>query len=228
MSGPLVSVVVPTLNAARYLREGLDSVAAQTYPNWEVVLVDGGSEDETLAIAAGYERVRVLRQQSTGLAGAWNEGIEAARGGFVAFLDSDDLWEPEKLDRQVAALEADPAVDGAVSLVQFVLEPGYAMPPELRPELFESPHPAPVPSALLARGEVFDRVGLFDTRWETASDVDWFARAGAAGVRIDAVPELLVRKRFHDSNLSLRDGGTVNRELLEVLRLAAHRHGEAS
>lgn len=224
MSGePLVSVVVPTLNAARFLHQGLESVAAQTYGSWEAVLVDGGSIDDTLAIARRYPRVRVVHQRGTGLAGAWNEGIEAARGGLISFLDSDDVWEPEKLVLQVAALEADAGVDCVISLARFVLEPGFPVPPGFRPELLESAHPAQLPSALLARRSVFDRIGVFEPRLAIAADVDWFARLKDAGLRMEVVPELLVHKRVHDTNLSTLGGSTVNRELLEVLRASVHR-----
>ena len=228
MSGePLVSVVVPTLNAARYLSYGLDSVEAQTYDAWEVVLVDGGSTDETLEIAGRY-RVRVVRQRGKGLADAWNLGIEAARGELVAFLDSDDLWEPQKLSRQVEVLDGDEELDCVISLARFVLEPGFPVPPGFRPELLESAHPAQLPSALLARRSVFERIGVFETRFAIAADVDWFARAKDAGVRMEVVPELLVHKRMHDTNLSTLGGTTVNRELLEVLRASVQRQRGAS
>jgi glycosyltransferase involved in cell wall biosynthesis len=225
---PVVSVVVPTLNAARYLSDGLDSIEAQTYDAWEVVLVDGGSTDETLEIAHRYPRVRIVRQGGEGLADAWNQGIEATRGELVAFLDSDDLWEPQKLSLQVEVLEGDEDVDCVISLARFVLEPGFPVPPGFRPELLESAHPAQLPSALLARRSVFDRIGVFETRWEIAADVDWFARVKDAGLRMEVVPELLVHKRVHDTNLSTLGGATVNRELLEVLRASVQRQRGAS
>jgi glycosyltransferase involved in cell wall biosynthesis len=220
---PLVSVVVPTLDAARYVGEALDCIAAQTYDAWEVVLVDGGSTDATLEVALGYPRVRALRQRGSGLAGAWNEGIEAARGDLIAFLDSDDLWEPRKLALQVAALEADEDVDCVISLARFVLEPGFPVPPGFRPELLDAVRPAQLPSALLARRSVFERIGVFETGWAIAADVDWFARLKDARLRMEVVPELLVHKRMHDANLSTLGGPTVNRELLEVLRASVQR-----
>jgi glycosyltransferase involved in cell wall biosynthesis len=215
---PLVSVVVPTLNAARFLADALDGVRAQTYDAWEVVLVDGGSTDGTLDVAARYDRVRVVRQRGTGLADAWNRGLEDARGELVAFLDGDDRWEPEKLERQVAVLDRDPAVDCVIARLRFALEPGLPLPSGFRLELLDGDHVAHAPSALLARRRVFERIGGFDTRWAITPDIDWFARLKDADVRVEVVPEVLVHKRVHDTNLSTLGGTTMNRELVALLR----------
>lgn len=228
MSGlPLVSVVVPTKNAARYLGEALDSVRAQTYERWEAVLVDGGSTDATLDIADGYDGVRCIRQSGAGLADAWNCGVAEARGGLMAFLDSDDRWEPEKLSAQVEVLAGDRGVDGAITRMRFFLEPGCAAPPGFRPELLATDHVAHMPSAILARRDVFDRIGTFDTRWAVSPDIDWFARLKDAGLRIEVVPKVLVHKRVHDANLSTLGGSILNDELVEVLRESVARQREA-
>ena len=219
----LVSVIVPTLNAARYLSDALDSVGAQTYDEWEVVLVDGGSTDGTLEIAERYERVRQIRQGGTGLTDAWNCGLEAARGDLIAFLDSDDTWEPQKLSKQVPLLEAPGGADCVISKMRFVLEPGFPPPPGFRPALLESDHVGYLPSALLARRSVFARIGVFDTRWDYSADVDWFARVKDAGLRTEVVPEVLMHRRVHDRNLSTLGGTVVNRELIELLRESVER-----
>jgi glycosyltransferase involved in cell wall biosynthesis len=228
VSRPLVSVVVPTLDAARYLAEALDSIFAQTYQRLEVVLVDGGSTDATREIAARYPQVRTIRQTGTGLPDAWNCGIAVAAGDLIAFLDSDDLWAPAKLERQVRVLEEEPAADCVITRMRFLLEPGFPIPPGFRAELLESDHLAQMPSALLARGSVFDRIGTFETRWPIAADIDWFARVKDARLRVEVVPEALVEKRVHDSNLSTLGGARLNRELVELLRESvARRRGQA-
>lgn len=106
---PLVSVVIPTYNAAEFLGETLDSVLAQTYPNLEVIVVDDGSTDATPELLRTYgERITVLRQANAGQAAARNRGARLARGEFLAFLDSDDLWDPDKIARQVYWLQRHP------------------------------------------------------------------------------------------------------------------------
>ncbi|HET8898233.1 MAG TPA: glycosyltransferase family A protein [Rhodanobacteraceae bacterium] len=108
MSGDLVSVVMPVYDAARWLPQALDSVLAQSHANFEVVAVDDGSRDASADILARYAaadaRVRVLRQANAGVAAARNAAIRAARGDYVAFLDADDRWHPDKLTRQLATL----------------------------------------------------------------------------------------------------------------------------
>lgn len=213
-----MSVVVPTKNAGRYLAAALDSVETQSYERLEVVLVDGGSHDDTLEIAGRYGRVRTVIQTGTGLADAWNCGIASATGELIAFLDGDDVWVPDKLRRQVHILESYPAIDCVITRMRFVLEPGFPVPSGFRPRLLDSDHLAQMPSSLLARRNVFDRIGTFDTRWAIASDIDWFARVKDAGLCVEVVPEVLVEKRVHDANLSTLGGAQLNRELVELLR----------
>ena len=113
MSEPLVSVCIGTYNRARDLRECLDSVFAQTYRNFEVVVADNASTDDTVAVARSYgERVKVIcRPSNSGMCSTTrNEAVRQARGDYVAFLDSDDAWLPEKLAKQVRFLEEHPAI----------------------------------------------------------------------------------------------------------------------
>lgn len=127
MTPPLVSVVMPTCNSARFLAAALDSVFAQTWSSWEVVAVDDASRDDTVAILRQYgERVRVLtRARNSGTADVPRyEGVEAARGALVALLDADDLWRPEKLERQVAFLQEHPAIPLCHSYVRLCDEEG--------------------------------------------------------------------------------------------------------
>ena len=109
-SGPLVSVIMPSFNAERYIAEAIDSVIAQTVTDWELIVVDDASTDATAAIVAHYRqrdsRIRLISQQSNqGAANARNRGLDAARGELIAFIDSDDVWHPEKTAKQVAVME---------------------------------------------------------------------------------------------------------------------------
>lgn len=125
-----VSVAIPTYNHANYLGKAIDSVLAQTKPAMEVIVVDDGSTDGTAALAGTYgDRIRYVYQKNRGLSAARNRGTAEARGKWIAFLDSDDWWEPQKLAKQQAALEANPEAvlcytgvsvhrpDGSVDLV---------------------------------------------------------------------------------------------------------------
>jgi len=108
-STPLVSVIIPAYNATAFLGETLDSVLAQTYPNLEIIVVDDGSTDDTPDLLGSYgDRIRVLRQANSGQATARNHGAREAHGELLAFLDSDDLWDPDKIARQVELLDRFP------------------------------------------------------------------------------------------------------------------------
>ena len=207
-------------NASRYLREALDSVMAQTYQPFEVILVDGQSTDDTEAIAASYPRTRFIQQQRTGFADAWNDGIAAARGELIAILDSDDRWTPEKLDEQVALLEAHPEASAVIGHVKFFMPPGPQRPPGFRLELLEGEHIAHMPSALLARRQVFDIVGPFGADWSIASDIDWFARLKDSGLTVLVVPHVVIHKRVHDTNMSYNAARTpvIGTEVVRLLR----------
>lgn len=111
MSGNLVSVIMPVYNASAWLRRGVDSVLQQTHGELELIAIDDGSQDDSLAVLDAYahvdRRVRVHRQAANGgVAAARNAGIAIARGDFIAFLDADDWWQPVKLERQLAGLRA--------------------------------------------------------------------------------------------------------------------------
>jgi glycosyltransferase involved in cell wall biosynthesis len=110
---PRVSVIVPAYNAAVYLPYAIDSVLSQTYPDWEIVIVDDGSTDNTRSVVDSYrarlrERLQYIYQPNRGLSAARNVGIKASRGEFIAMLDADDVWLPHRLARGIAVLDADP------------------------------------------------------------------------------------------------------------------------
>ena len=110
---PRVSVIVPAYNAAAYLPYAIDSVTAQTYPDWEIVIVDDGSTDTTRAVVESYRprlhgKLQYIHQPNRGVSAARNAGMRAARGEFIALLDADDVWLPNRLERAIAVLDADP------------------------------------------------------------------------------------------------------------------------
>src|SRR5439155_16624014 len=119
MGKPLISCIIPVFNGEKYLAEALDSIRAQTYRPIEIIVVDDGSTDGTRELVASYgDQVRYLWQPNSGPATDRNQGLSAASGEFVAFLDADDLWHPEKLERQMARFDARPDLDVCVAHVQ--------------------------------------------------------------------------------------------------------------
>jgi glycosyltransferase involved in cell wall biosynthesis len=217
MNQPLVSVIIAVKNGERYLPHAMDSVRAQTYENYEVIVVDGQSTDNTERIARSYPRTRFLGQSGQGLAAAWNTGLAAAHGELIAFLDHDDYWPPHKLSLQVDYLTRHPEIQFVIGRVKFFLEPGYAVPGGFKRELFEGDHLGRIPGTLMARKPLFDEIGGFRTDLVIASDVEWFAQAKDHNVPMAIIPEVLLYKRVHETNLA-SDARIGNRELLAVLR----------
>lgn len=110
-SAPLVSVIVPAYNSAAYITETISSLLEQTYPNIEIIVVNDGSQDKTLDVLKAYQtKIVLIDQLNTGVSGARNTGIRAAKGDFISFCDSDDLWAPQKIHEQLTYLQHHPSV----------------------------------------------------------------------------------------------------------------------
>lgn len=217
-----ISVIIAVKNGASFLAEAIASVQAQTWSNIEIIVVDGGSTDGSQQIAASMSKVRVLAQQGVGFAGAWNEGIANSEGQYIAFLDSDDLWDPHKLRLQINALEEDRQYAYILASTRFIRQPGTTIPSALNHVDLTAFHAAPFPSALLARRSLFDRIGLFDETWQLSADIEWFRRIRDHGIPGLTMPEVLVYRRIHGSNLSYypADRACFKRELLSILKVS--------
>jgi glycosyltransferase involved in cell wall biosynthesis len=217
---PLVSVIIPAYQAEAYLDEALKSVLAQDYDEYEVILVDDGSTDRTAEIAEAH-RVRVLRQANRGPAGARNAGVALARGEFLAILDADDLWPPERLSRQVAHLREN-SCDGLVmGLTEAFVTPGQERPAHYPPIADAGPYPGH-PSTMLVRRGIFERVGPFDESLRLSEDLDWLARARDADVGIGRLDCTLLYYRIHDANTS-RNPRANDQATMRVLRASVRR-----
>ena len=224
-----VSAIIAVKDAAAHMRGAIESVLDQSPPPQELIVVDGHSSDASVEIAESYEGVTPLVQPGTGLAEAWNVGIEACRGRYIAFLDSDDIWLPGKIEAQLAELEARPELAGVIGHAEQILGPGVSERPSgFRQEWLDGDYPAPMPGTLMVRREVFDEVGLFDPSFIVAMDVDWMARVKDAGLVIGTVPRLMLEKRFDGTNLSLRLPDVYHREMVRAMRESAQRQSAAA
>ncbi|MBP62399.1 MAG: hypothetical protein CMJ62_12840 [Planctomycetaceae bacterium] len=172
---PLVSVITPAYNAASYIGETIESVLSQTWPHWEMLIVDDGSSDETCDVVAGFrdDRIQLHRISHSGLpAVARNAGLKRASGKYVAFLDADDVWLPEKLATQISYLESQPAV-GMVFSKCYVWNGQTRSPSKIAPDLCGVPNPGKLFSLLctnpvicnsstVMRRSLFDQYGYLD------------------------------------------------------------------
>lgn len=208
MSDPVVSVILPVYNGENYVRAAVESVLAQTLRDFELLVVDDGSKDSTPDIMRSYAdaRVRYVRQENTGVAGAFNHGIRLARGRYISWLSHDDRFLPEKLERQVAALSAleGPAV--SYTDVQMIDSRGeviteYRLPEHDRAELLRSVMTCGL-VCMASYSVLYDRrcveeVGPYSERWRYTQDVEMLMRL-ARRFPLVRVPELLMQVREHE------------------------------
>lgn len=209
---PLVSVVIPTYNRAWVLRDAIESVLAQTFESFELIVVDDGSTDNTPALLDGYEDLVALEQTNKGVSAARNRGIAHAQGKFIAFLDSDDLWLPEKLSAQVTFFQENP--DALICQTQETwIRNGqriYSKSRHMKQSglFFERSLELCLvsPSAVMIKKGLFETVGMFDEDLPACEDYDLWLRINAT-IPIFLIDEPLVIKRGgHADQLSSNAG----------------------
>ncbi len=223
MSRPRVSVVIVNYNYARFLPEAVESVLAQNYDNCEILVVDDGSTDDSHSILKRYEqRVRLVFQENRGVSAARNRGIAESTAPLVAFLDSDDLWHPDKLVRQIERFH-DASVGMVYTGLCYIDVDGNALGTMLdgsRGQVLEdiallrSPGVPASGSSAMVRRSVLDNVGPFDESLSTSADWDMWRRI-ACHTTIDVVSEPLVLYRQH-TNAMHTNVETFERDILRA------------
>jgi hypothetical protein len=240
MTSPLVSVCLPNLNTYPYLRERVDTILAQTYGNWELVVSDNHSEDgawEFFQEAARQDpRISIAQAPREGLYPNWNQCVRRARGEYVYIATSDDGMAPDSLEKLVAALERHPECDAAHCKLVVVDENGAPLTNQWwleglfgrsLPELVERRHVRRAPydgllcllgdqvyysiTELMFRRSLFSRIGQFESRWGSVSDFNWYMRVGLVA-NIVHVPDTWATWRVHSKQATD----------FAVLRSAAH------
>ena len=229
---PLVSVVMPAFNVDWCVRRAVDSVLAQAFRAWELIVVNDGSTDDTRGVLSSYgNAIRVINQENRGMSAARNAGIRAARGALVAFLDADDHWLPEKLARQVELLQRRPEI-GFCSTSARIENPGgeflhlwpcrHQNADVLQTLFAENAAIAGGCSAVVVRKELLDQVGLFDERLRGFEDPDlWIRLAAVTGYAcIDEVLVVVMRREnsvsrnLHEMRKAALNSMSKNRPLL--------------
>jgi glycosyltransferase involved in cell wall biosynthesis len=224
---PRVTVVIPTYNRAWSLAEAVDSVLSQESRDFELIVVDDGSADGTPGLLKGYgDAIRVLRQDNRGVSAARNAGIAAGRGELIAFLDSDDIWLPGKLKVQVDFFISHPEALICQTEERWVKN-GRRMNPGKRHRkrggmIFEPSLDLCLvsPSAVMARRELFDRVGLFDESLPSCEDYDLWLRVSCRFPVHLIEAALIVKRGGHVDQLS-RARGLDKFRIAAILKLLA-------
>jgi glycosyltransferase involved in cell wall biosynthesis len=198
-----ISLILPVYNAGPYLRESLESIFTQTLPPHEVIAINDGSTDNSLEILNEFSsRLLIFSRENRGLSYTLNQGIAQAKGNLITFLDADDLWLPNKLEKQVEFLTANPDKAACFGMVKQFISPDLpddvkntiSCPDEIQRGILKI--------TLMIRREALDVIGFFDEEVRRGDFVDWFARAEDLGISYDVLPDLVALRRLHRSSLS--------------------------
>lgn len=218
-----VSIIIPAYNQGHFLAEAIDSVLAQTYPDFEILVVDDGSTDDTAVVAQSYtdSRVRYIYKENGGLSSARNAGLRHASGEYISYLDSDDCFLPDKLALLVAELKAHPDVGlvagQALPIDEYGRQVGIkfdkALPEDSTQLLLGNP--LHVGSVLLRR-EWQEQVGFFDETLRSYEDWDMWLRLALAGCQMRFLQEPVSLYRFHSAQMT-RDGRQMTTATFAVL-----------
>jgi glycosyltransferase involved in cell wall biosynthesis len=198
---PKVSCVIPVRDGEAFLGEAIESVLAQTRRPDEVIVVDDSSTDLSARVAQAFgPPVRLLRGHGRGPGAARNQGVETAGGDLLCFLDADDLFHPEKQERQLERLAARPDLELSFCMYEMFWEEGLGD-EEARYRAVGRHRGARTFQTLVARRSVFEKVGPIPER-VYGDNVDWLAQAAEAGVVVEVLDEILVYRRMHPRSLT--------------------------
>ena len=205
---PMISVIIPVFNGEKYLAQAIESVLAQEGFNFDIIVVDDGSTDNTAKIAENFgSLVRYHYQENSGPGATRNQGIKMANGDFFAFLDADDLWTADKMKHQWTSFEEDPRLDMAFGHIRQFYTPELSQAEKDRIRIPVEIMPGHHAGTMLIKKESFLRTGLFKEELRVGEFIDWYARAAELNLKSIMLPDVLMKRRIHRTNLGtyLRD-----------------------
>lgn len=218
---PKVSVIIPAYNAERFIGQTIESVFAQTFQDFEIIVIDDGSTDKTAEIVESFD-VQCIRRTNGGVSNARNAGMEKAKGKYIAFLDADDLWEVTKLEKQVSVLDANEYIGLCYTAIERVDENGQSL---YYNEVSDYPDDTealllysciiPNPSTAMMRRNLFEQFGGFDLNFTNYEDWEYWLRLSLQ-TRFAPVNEYLVKYRMVKGSASCNPQA-VERDLKLIL-----------
>jgi len=218
-----VSVVIPFFNREQYLADAIGSALAQENVITEVIAVDDGSTDASADAARSFgEPVRYVYQENAGAGAARNKGVELSTGGFLAFLDSDDVWPENRLRWQLRAFSEEPEIDMVFGHVDHFVSPELDESFKRSVKYPEQRMPAYLTGGFLIKRASFDMVGPFDAKWEVGEFIDWYMRAREKGLGSILLPQVVLLRRVHRTNKVLTHRGSY-RDYLRIAKASLDR-----
>lgn len=198
--GPLISVIMPCYNAARFVGDAIESILSQDYSNLQIIVINDGSTDDSEDVIRQFgDKVEYVRQENLGISAARNSGLDRVRGSFIAFLDSDDIWAEGSLRARISQLKNMPEVDYVFGKVRAFRDEGEL---DGLGREFHLPKVAEgrLAGCLLIRVDSFFKVGMFDTTLRVGETMDWILRAQETGLQGRGVTDMVLLRRVHANN----------------------------
>jgi glycosyltransferase involved in cell wall biosynthesis len=200
-----ITTIVICRNSKSHLKACLASIFNQTLKTNELIVVDGNSTDGSIEFLMQQNQIQCVQQEGVGIANARNFGLEKATGDFIAFLDADDIWNPESLEVRMATLINNPTLLACGGHLVKTNELQQAV-------------PAFTPGGFVFRKEVFSVFGNFNEKWKYASDHEWFKRVLQGGLVYAMLPQVILTKKIHTSNTSILHKEKYRDEMMQILR----------
>lgn len=225
MSAPLVSIVLPVYNGEKFVAEALESILEQSHKPIEIIGVNDGSTDNSVEVIKRYPEVLLISQENGGAASARNKGMAYCKGEYVAFLDHDDRWEPDKVQIQVSYLESHPDAGFVLGTQRIFLEPGAELPDGVPRKNIGERTVAAGTGTTMIRRSVFEKVGPFNTDFINGEDTEWFVRAIELGYGFGVAEDATIQRRYHGGNATY-DVAEMRKSLLKILHASVVRKRE--
>jgi len=201
---------MPAYNAEKYVCEAMDSVFQQAYQPLEFIIINDGSTDDTEATIEQYinqhplsDHIQFHKQINNGVAATLNRGVSLARGQYIAFIDADDIWEPNKLSKQMAVIKKQPDLDMVFGHAQQFYSPELTKAERGKMRCPTSKEPATLQTAMLIKASSLQKLDGFNERWRKGHFLDWFSRAREKGLKYVTLPDVVYRRRLHTSNMGI-------------------------
>ncbi len=219
-SKPLISVMMPTYNNGKYIKQAIDSIYAQEYDNIEIIVVDDGSTDNTKEILKQYKDIKYIYIEHKGISFARNVALEHSKGEYMAFCDSDDYWLPNKLNTQIKYFKEHPDCEIVFTKYKNIFENEQLKTNEraIVEKKIENEYEQYLPSALMKK-KLFDKYGNYDENFSGIEDGEFVFRIVMKGTKIKHfIDKVFYIRRIHGNNITLIQNRTISNIVTTILR----------
>lgn len=223
-----VSVIIPCYNTSAYISDAIKSALTQTLKPLEIIVIDDGSTDDSLKKASSFTDASIKTIASThqGIAATRNIGVTHAQGNYLAFLDADDLWDKNKLQKQKLFLQNHPELDGVFAKIQLFFAAELSKTEAKKYDISSQSQASESACSLLIKTTSFQKAGLFNTEFQTGEFIEWYIRAKKANLHFLSLDETLAYRRIHGKNTTLTSRNSLHANYLKIIQMKLKNNDE--